>query len=86
MDAGIRGSGGIVSTGHAVSLSASGRGISGVSMAFERRLCVSYDSRGLDQHICTSSNTVRNIWLYVQYEVCDFTGYAADISYCGSSG
>lgn len=80
----VRCSGSIVPAGYAVFPSAVAREISCVSMAFKRCLRISYDSRGLDQYIFTSSNTVCAIWLYVQYKVCDLTGDVIDLSCCGS--
>ena len=82
----VRCSGSIVPAGYAVFPSAAAREISGVSMDCECCLRISYDSRGIDQYVHPSSNTVSTIWIYVQYKVCDTTGYAADISCCGSSG
>ena len=78
--------GGFVPASYAAFTSAAGREISCVSMAFECYLRIPYDSRGIDQYVHPSSNTVCTIWIYVQYKVCDLTGYAADISCCGSSG
>ena len=76
----VRCSGSIVPAGYAAFPSAAAREISCVSMAFECCLRISYDSRGIDQYIRPSSNTVCAIWLYVQYEVCDTTGDAVYFS------
>ena len=78
--------GGFVPASYAAFTSAAGREISCVSMAFECYLRIPYDSRGIDQYIGSRSNTVSTIWIYVQYKVCDTTGYAADISGCGFGG
>ena len=51
-----------------------------MSMAFECCLRISYDSRGIDQYIRPSSNTVCTIWIYVQHKVCDTTGDAVYFS------
>ena len=76
--------GGFVPASYAAFTSAAGRDLPGMSMDFECCLRISYDSRGLDQYIFTSSNTVCAIWLYVQYKVCDLTGDVIDLSCCGS--
>ena len=72
--------GGFVPASYAAFTSAAGREISCVSMAFECYLRIPYGSRGIDQYVHPSSNTVSTIWIYVQYKVCDTTGYAAYFS------
>lgn len=86
MAPGVRGSGCIVPAGHAVSTSASDRGISSVSMAFECCLRVSSGSRCTHRYGSSCSSTGRAVLLYVQYKVRNFTGDAADISGCGFGG
>ena len=72
--------GGFVPASYAAFTSAAGREISCVSMAFECYLRIPYDSRGIDQYVRPSSNTVSTIWIYVQYKVCDTTGDAVYFS------
>lgn len=72
--------GGFVPASYAAFTSAAGREISCVSMAFECYLRIPYDSRGIDQYVRPSSNTVCTIWIYVQHKVCDTTGDAVYFS------
>ena len=57
--------GGFVPASYAAFTSAAGREISCVSMAFECYLRISFGFRCIDQYICSRSNIIYSIWLYV---------------------